>query len=484
LAILIYIALFSFFTIMRHLSSKLGDPDASIFSQSFYTALKYGMPFNNAFEAMSRFEVCHLPQGISYFGIYNTPNGISHFGIHYSPIFYLLLPFYWIHSSYVTLLILQTSALAIGAYPVFLIAKDRLGEKIALAFSILYLLYHPLHGVNYDQFNELSFAVAPLLFALYFFMKRKFAPFWCFLILTLMCKEDAAFVVIFFGIYGIITYFLEKKRDKILLWNSTGIFMFSVIYLYLSLYIIIPHFHPSGGFVLFSERFKHLGNSLSEVGLNLIIHPQNIFKYIFIKENVFYFFELFLPLAFLPFVSPGLLFMTIPVFFITMISRPLMCNTGGRYSAYLIPFIFGAAVFAFEKIMELKKDKEKSQRKLIITMLTLTILCTLFLSNTPARMGFKVPKITEHQKKILAIAKTIPKEASISTQADILQHVCQRLHAYSGYRIGTDYIFVDEASQWYKEQACWDKVMPSILAENRYEKIYEDDGIKIYKKKK
>jgi len=151
IGILIYIIIFFFFALKRYHSAQIGDPDTSLFDQSFYTAYKYGLPFNNTFE------------------YYNNFIGISHFGIHNSFIFYLILPFYSIYPSCITLLILQCMAMGIGAVPVYLIAKDRLDQKTALIFALMYLLYHPMHGVNYDQFNELSFSVAPLLFAVYFF---------------------------------------------------------------------------------------------------------------------------------------------------------------------------------------------------------------------------------------------------------------------------------------------------------------------------
>jgi len=460
ISIFLYVTIFSFFSIMRHLSSKLGDPDLSIFGQGFYTALKFGMPFFNTFE------------------------GGSHFAYHNSPIFYLLLPFYAIYPSIITLNILQSLALGLGAVPLFLIARDKLGEKNALFFSILYLLYHPLHGINYDQFNELSFAVTPLFFALYFFLKRRFLPFWVCIILTLMCKEDAAFVVIFWGIYGIVLGFLEKKNFSLLATNSIIMIAIGTGYLYLSLYIIIPHFSHVHNYGYFSERYGYLGSNLPSIMANIILQPITIIKVLLQKERLLYFLEMFLPLAFIPFFSPGLLFMTIPVFLINLLSQvAFMYNTGSRYNAYLIPFIFGATVLALEKILSCAKydDREKVRKKIFSIMFILTILCSLLINNTPLRIGFKVPMITEHQKKILFLTKTIPRDASVSTQVDILQHLCHRIHAYASYYPGSDYIFVDETSKWHREYSHWEEKLQNILNENNYEKIYDEDGIKIYR---
>jgi len=455
-----YTLIFSYFSIMRHLSSKFGDPDLSIFGQAFYTAWKWGMPFFNTFEAN------------------------SHFAQHNSPIFYLWLPIYALHPGIPILLVLQSAALALGALPVFWLVKDHLGEKSALYFALLYLLYHPLQGINYDQFNELSFAVAPAMFALYYFLKRKYAPFWIFWVLALICKEDSGFVGAFWGLYCLGLGVWNKSERRQLWINGLFLLLISVAWAYSSIYIVIPHFKVGHCYGYLAERYGNLGNTLPEVILTIISRPVYIIRILLEKERLFYFLEMFLPLGFISFYSPGLLFMTIPTFAINMLSNYGMHNTGGRYSAFIIPFIFGSAILAIEKIVNQKHTQEaqqKSSRRLLILLFTLTILCTLLINCTPLRIGFKVPRITSHQKLILNLVKTLPPEASISTQADILQHVCNRIHAYSGYYPASDFILVDETSKWYGMHAEWDKKLGGILASGHYIKIYDQDGIKLYR---
>jgi uncharacterized membrane protein len=460
---IIYAALFSYFGIMRHLSSSLGDPDTSINDQSMYTALKYGMPLVNTFE-----------KG-------------SHFAVHTSPIFYLLLPLYALHPGTEIIVILESIALAMGALPLFLIARERFSEKTSLAIAALYLLYHPLHGVNYDQTNEMCFAVAPLLFALHYFLKRRFLPFWISMAIFLSVKEDTAFVAIFWGIYGLGLFFMEKRRSPLLAASSAAMIGLGMLYLYVALYIILPCYHRDHVVINFYNRYSHLGTTMHGVLWTIITRPLYILSFLAEKERVLYFLELFLPLAFVPLFSPGLLFMTIPSFAINLLSTsPQMYNTGGRYSAYIIPFIFCSALLALEKILArcgTPELREKTEKKVLMTMGILTILSTLLLNHTPLRIGFNVPRITAHQKKILSLVKTIPPEASVSTQVDILKHLCRRVHAYSGYHEECDYIVVDETSRWYITHAHWDKVLPEVLAEGDYEKIVDDEGIKIYRRK-
>lgn len=458
LAVAGYVVLFSFFSIMRHLSSRLGDPDFSIFGQAFYTTLKFGTPFVNTFE------------------------GHSTFGNHSAFVFYLLLPFYAIRPGIPTLAVLQSLALGLAAWPLFLIACERLGGKGALAVAGLYLLYHPLHGVNYDQFNPNSFAVAPLMFALHFFLRRRFGPFWIAALVALICKEDVSLVVAFWGLFTCgLAFFEWRAEGPAARWTrlaAHGVLMVivGVAWLLLMLYVVIPHFRGGVEYAYFAERYRHLGRNLPEVLVTILLRPWRVAAFVLEKERTLYFLEVFLPLGFIPFGAPALLWMTIPTFAVNLLSLFGMHTTGDRYTAYLIPFIFGAAIQALAAMTPARRTTA------LRWLFGLTVVCTLFLNNTPLRIGFRVPAITAHQRQILALVKRVPPDASVSTQVDIFQHVCERVEAYAGYHPGTDYIIVDATSKWYREQARWDEVLRGVLASGAYAKIYDEDGVRVFER--
>jgi uncharacterized membrane protein len=459
LAIATYAVLFSFLCSMRYLSSYLGDPDYALFDQGFYTTLKSGTPFVNTFE------------------------GHSSFGKHVTPIFYVLLPFYAIRPGIPMLVVLQSTLLGLAAWPLFLIARERLSAHAALIVALLYLLYHPLHGVNYDQYNPNSSAVLPLMFALHFFLRRRWVGFWIASSLALSCKEDVSFVLAFWGLFtmGLATRKWWGHRTEPgptrLAAHGIAMLVVGLGWLWLCLYAIVPAFetgHEAYGY--FAERYPHLGQNLPEVVSTLVLHPFRVAGFLLQKGRILYVLEVFLPLAYVPLCSPSLLWMTIPTFAINTLSLFGMHSTGDRYTAYIIPFLFGATVTALGRMTP------SSRAKALRWMSALTILCTLFINNTPLRIGFRVPRITDHQRRVVAVARSIPPSSSISTQIGLFNHVCQRVHAYSGYREGVDYIFVDQTSKWYREQAHWDAVLPNVLAAGRYVNVYDDDGIRLYRR--
>jgi len=93
------------------------------------------------------------------------------------------------------------------------------------------------------------------------------------MIILMLCKEDANFIVIFWGIYGLISGFIEKNRSSKLILNSLFMIIAGSVYLYLSLNVIIPHFYPTHVYKIYSERFSHLGNNLIEIVFNIISNP-------------------------------------------------------------------------------------------------------------------------------------------------------------------------------------------------------------------
>jgi uncharacterized membrane protein len=474
IAVVIYTALFFFFCSMRSLSSCYGDADLGIFGQSFYTAAKCGEIFYNTFESG------------------------SHFQLHNSPIFYVILPLYSIHPSLYTLLFIMTCALAAGAYPVFLIARERLGEKGAFLFALLYLLYHPLHGVNYDQFNELAFSVTPMLFSFYFMEKKRFGLFWICAALVLMVKEETAITLAVYGIYIIYYAYIQKKNDldhgekRRYGVNALALMAVSLLYLYLSLYVIIPHFRQDA-YSYVADRYGAYGNSIGKVAVNLLLHPWLILKVLWDDvARLHYILEILAPLAFLSLWEMPVLLVAAPTLLINIMSSySTTYLTGSRYPAMIIPFVFIAAIIGVQKLALRGGEPPPygvQVMRILRYPLALTLLCTLLINPTPLRIrpGVEAPWIMQyphlrpHQQKILALAKQFPPGASIATQSGIYHHLCNRKEVYCGFSEGVDYIFVDTKSRWFTEQASWSRDLQQVRDRGEYVPVFSEDYIFIY----
>ena len=183
LSIAIYIIAFSSIIIVRHNTYSSNAWDLGIFDQSLWSTLNYGRL------------------------LWNTPELGSHFGFHFEPILFVILPVYAIFQSPLTLLIIQSLVIGLGAIPVYWLAKAELGRFAGTSFAMLYLLHPALHGVNWFEFHSEAFMPILLLLSFYYFKRGVWTTYFAFLLLALMCKETVSVVVVPLGLY-----FLWLKR--------------------------------------------------------------------------------------------------------------------------------------------------------------------------------------------------------------------------------------------------------------------------------
>lgn len=455
-AMLIFWILFSYFALMRYYNGERGDPDYSTFEQSIYTTINHGKLQYNTFEERShfRFRNSHLPRN-EVLSELKYIDGNTHLAVHTSYIFFLTIPFYLLYQDLAALIILQVFVVMLGAWAVFLISKEYIDEKAGLRFGLLYLLNFPIHGILFDSFHELGFLITPILFSYYFLIKKRYLPFWIMILLALSCKEDVSFLVAAYGLYVVYMGIKEAKMQGGGLgkWIKNpfvvnGVLMFAAgcLWLYLSLFVIIPSYR-GGGYHFFGERYEVLGDSFQEAVITLITKPWTALRSMMTLPKLGYFLEIFAPLAFMSFFSFPAFLVSLPNFSINTLSNfSAMYNTGSRYAAPVLPFVFISAILGFSNILKKAKDEEdydKIRSRWMKAAFFISISGALFFNPSPFRIGWKVPKITPHRITGWRIIDTIPKDASLSTQIDLFLYTCRRLHGYSGYKEGVRFILVD-----------------------------------------
>lgn len=122
---------------------------------------------------------------------------LSHFQVHFSPIFYLLLPFYKLWPRPETLQILQILVAASALIPAFLIVRQlRLPRGWQTALCVLLLLHPGLSGSSLYDLHENCFLAPLILWLLWVALRRKWGAFSVFALLLLGVKEDA-FIYLF-----------------------------------------------------------------------------------------------------------------------------------------------------------------------------------------------------------------------------------------------------------------------------------------------
>src|SRR4030095_2519584 len=178
---------------------------------------------------------------------------ISRLGAHVDPSIVLFAPLWWVWPSPAMLLVVQVVALALGALPVFWLARKHLGsEPLGVVFALVYLLYAPLQWLPLDEFHPVALACPLLLYALWYLDEDR--PFTALPFLGLACltKEEVPLVVAGLGVW----YALRKRRRR----EGIAIAVAGVALTALYLLVVMPHYR-SGSAPAFYDRYDAVGGS-------------------------------------------------------------------------------------------------------------------------------------------------------------------------------------------------------------------------------
>jgi uncharacterized membrane protein len=488
----IYIVVFSYYTMLRHFAFLTSAWNLGGVEQTFWTTLFDGKLFYGTLE------IVYNPQG--------TP-----FATHFSPIVFLVLPLYAIYPEAGFFLILQTCALALGALPLYWLVRDEFNSKISgLAFVVLYLLAPSLHSANAVDFGWECLLPAFFLFAIYYLKKEKYVKFFVFVILALMTLEFVPLIVISIGLYGLWSSRKSllasiRLRNRGLLKNKRIIFSFftialAIVWFFIAL-VVKSYSNPYTSPIPTSIHGT-LGNSPIEITLNTIFNPLNAIQLMFSSwgDKFLYIIFLFGPLAFMSFLDPPSLIMTLPWLFFSFLSNCwLYYSINHNYSLFVLPFVFVSAIYGLKRLTQIGGGVNASVLK---KSLLLTMTCTIIFVATFSPIFRPWPTVTEHNRLMNEMINLIPDNSSVLTQNDIFPHVCHRSNVYVGaYNTSknidynkwippsflfTEYILIDTKSHWYTAplpNPPLSVIVPKLVKGDDYGLLASADGILLFKKR-
>ncbi len=317
LFICVYVLVFSYLCFLKYYSFSYQDFDLAIMDQVLWN-------------------MGHGPME-------NSILGTHIFGNHMHFVLFVLAPFYKLWPNALNLLFLQTLALGVSAWPLFLMARRAIGASWALLVCFLYLFYPALAYMNLFEFHPVAFSTFFLLYMLYFYQGQRFVPFVIFMFLSMLCQENIPLAIAAMGIYSLV---LRRSSRWILIPLACGI-----IYFMACVFSFLPFFNKEK--LQFLSLYSHLGKSYTEVFVNIFAQPLNTLKIIFQPHKIYFLLDLFGPLCLIPFLAPSALIPAIPFFLQHMLSmRANEVTIFFHYSAELIPFIFMAFILGLKRILK------------------------------------------------------------------------------------------------------------------------------------
>jgi uncharacterized membrane protein len=384
----LYASIFSFVTVTRHFTFRTHALDLGYYVQLTWNLARGHGPYVS------------LPE-------------MHAWGDHLSPIVYLFVPAFWLMPSATVLLVGQSVLLALGALPVFGIARHRFqDERPAAALAILYLLNPSLHGINVRDFHAAALAIPLLLAAIYF---AEVGRPWLFVlasVLALMCREDAALPVMGLGLW----LALSGRR-----WLAGGtIALGALTLLAIEIRWVIPYFRHEPYVHLW--RYAHLGQSLGEIVLTVITHPLRTLGGLLTGGRLVYLAALLAPLGFLPLLGAWDLAGALPALAQNLLSSdPILYDHRTQYQAFVLPFLILATITGYSR------PAARRGGQWPVAILVVAFMGSLVLGSSLANeLAVARWWPSAEQRAAYTVLAQIPPAASIAAQDRYLPHLSAR----------------------------------------------------------
>ena len=268
---------------------------------------------------------------------------ISRLAAHVDPILVLFAPLWWLWPSPNMLLVVQAAVIALGAIPVFLLARKHLASpRAGLGFALAYLLYPATGWLTLNEFHPVALATPLLLFAFWYLDEDRLLPFAVFALAASACKEEIALVVAGFGIWYAVAH-----RSWV---AGSAIALAGFAWAAVAIGVVIPHYN-AGAESDFYGRYNEVGGSASGILKTTFTHPLRIAEAALSGRDLHYLLDLVAPLAALSLLAPLVLVAALPELAINLLSSTTtQTSIHFHYTAGLIPALMIAAIFGAKRL--------------------------------------------------------------------------------------------------------------------------------------
>jgi uncharacterized membrane protein len=346
----------------------------------------------------------------------------SHMAIHFTPILFLLAPFYLVFKGPLFLLVVQVLGVGLAAVPLYLIARDKFADtRIALASALIYLVYRPLlNGLTYDFHPEMFFPL--FIFASYYFLtvKKKKGLFFLFVLLALALKEDFAVYTFFYCVW------LAWKTE----WKKTAFqaALLSALYILLTMAVFIPFFRGRvqvGQAYEFLNKWRDYGRTPLEILKSALAQPLRLLKDLRPVANLGHLANYLLPLLFTPLFSSAVLLIIPPVLVAWGSRIPTLATFGLHYGVALIPFLFLAMLLAWQRLSARMDERQRPARTSWRWLVAVIVIVNL----GSFKWNLFVPgayRTILQYPRIMNCLERIPADASLAAQSALIPHIARR----------------------------------------------------------
>jgi uncharacterized membrane protein len=397
---------------------------------------------------------------------------------HVDPILAAFAPLWWLWPSPSMLLVVQAAAIALGAVPVFRLARKHLdSDRAALGFALAYLLYPATQWLTLTEFHPVALACPLLLFAFWYLDEDRLLTFAALALLAAATKEEVPLVVAGLGVW----YAIARRRPLV----GAAIAALGVAWSAIAIGVVIPHFND-GSEPGFYGRYDEVGGSAAGILETTFTEPWTLFRVAFDARGLGYLAALLLPLALLPLLAPLVLVAAAPELALNLLSATrTQTSIHFHYTAALTPVLFAAAVLGAKRV----------RRDVGGTLVVFALAANFVLGAVPVWSSFPGGQdlhassfsVDGHDRVIERALDVVPGDAVVSASNSLGAHLSERERILSFPRLDdAEWVAADERSPGYADRFAplpYANALSRLRRDDNWRLVFEEDGVLVFRRR-
>ena len=391
-------------------------------------------------------------------GSYNQVEHGNHFYVHFSPVYFFMAPILAIAPSPLTLQVVQAVACALTAPPIYLFARKRVDERLAIAIALVALVYPPLLGMSLSEFHENAFAPATIAWLLWAVDRRSWLPASLLAALALTIKEDEAVILAVLGAGYALVSLRNDDRAAATFGGAVALAAVCVLALYFG------YIQPHAGGRWFVADFFTAHNVDRPRGLGAV------------AGRITFLLEVFVPLVFAPLASRWV-WLALPGLVEVLSSHwPVTYTMGTHYAGVWIPYV----LIAFADGLGLIARANPTRAGLLARASAIACVLNLIVAS-PTHWAHYYRWRNAHDAALDRIIAQVPRNSNAASFDEAYTHMSLNPNARIGMYVPPEYFVYDaryDSNTWRADIA---PRVAAFVCAGLFAPVVSEDGVTLFK---
>jgi uncharacterized membrane protein len=412
-----------------------------------------------------------------------TGEQILRLGIHVDPFLVLLAPLWIVWPSPLALAFAQVVAVALGALPVFWLARRRLrSERVAGILALAYLSYPWLAWSAVGAIHPVTFAIPLYLFAVWFLETNRVGLFAVCAVLAMATGELMGLPIAGLGVW----YATARGRRV----EGALVALGGLAWTLAAIFIVIPAARQDSS--VYFAFYDDVGGSPQGVLRTLLTDPTRVLGALAETHDIVYVVWLALPLCGLFLLSPGLAAVGLPQLLANTLSDFRSMSDPRYHSiAAVVPFLIAATLYGLGRLSERRRHGAAIAVLLVCVLFSLALgPWSRIVGVTP--LGSPEPLTPSHVDALRAAVRLVPDDAPVTSSNVVGAHLSARRHISTVPVLGTAawavvdtrdlFVARQDSPILVRQPATVRAFVQQLDRDARWAKVYEREGVRVYRR--